>query len=427
MKILIMNVWDRNRGDEALTRAIVTLLKRVEPKCEIDLLPIYSRPLDFEVPGANIVHGRYGSNYMSRYILVIDRILSPLATLGRGQRILRICKRRLKYLCAVLLEKMGYPHARFLRQYDCVFFAPQGQTISAGHVFLKPAIHSLSAVKRYGIPYFIMGVSMGPFDGLSKKEKVAIKNVLLHAERIVVREDISRQYLEEAFPEVAGIESAIDIVFTLNKTEEDRKAAFELFTKELAKQVRHARIGACISLTPQNPSRALTDNKSYFEDYLTKMIKFFDYVVEKTGQRLLLLPHIDRDYKVFNRIVEQMENGAMVECARLGFNDRIHQRIIGELDFFICTRYHPAIFAISEQVPFMAIMQHYKVEGLLQKLSLEGVSCWQDDSLQKYKDVFDCVWRNRKDIRKALKKARLRALELASIYLILLQERLHAR
>lgn len=424
MRILVVNVWDKNRGDEALVRAIVALLRQVEPSCEIDLLPIYRWPLQLQMPNVTVLQGRHGCDYLTKSITLVDGLLNKLPRLSVTRRPIRVLRVGIRELMAAFVAGTGYRNLRFLQEYDYVFFAPQGQTISAGHPFLKPAVFSLAAAKRYGIPYFIMGVTMGPFDGLSNRFKRKIRNVLMRAEAIVLREDISLQYLEKLLPDTSSVKAAVDIVFSLT---EDRPADGDptaLYSERLAKQVEQTTIGACISLSRQQPPHETDDYRSYIEKYLAKMALFFDYVVGQTGRRLLLLPHIDKDYRELNHIAQRMQHQDMVEIVELGFDDRVHRHIISQLEFFISTRYHPTIFAIRGETPFMSAMQHFKVKGLLGKLGIDGISCWQDDGLETYKDLFLRTWENRDTLGAQVKAAKSRAQDMASLYLRILRDKI---
>lgn len=397
MKILIVNAWGGNRGDEAMLNSLFHLIKGINTNAMIDVLPFRNERLDID-KGMRVLNDRIGLCYYS-WSSHIYRIA------GRN----RIVQRILEPLCMVEFAwKKGIP---LLKLYDLIINAPQGPTIGDMYPFKERTIYPLYMAKEYGIPYLIIGVSMGPFDREDKSRELTHK-VLQGASAIILRENISLSYVQKAYPDLTKLHSAIDIVFSTPISLARKPQGLLIKYDKYVAGVRPGCIGACISLTRPR-GRHMPFNKG---TYLKKMALFFDHVINTTGKDLFLFPHLDFDMPALQQISRLSRHPGKISVFPPYFDSDFQQHFMARLEFFISSRYHPAIFAIKAGVPFMCIKNQFKVEGMLDKLELKSEVCWQDESLESFLATFDRAWTNKDTLRLDLPRAFMVAKQQSAIY-----------
>ena len=411
-KILLLNVWDKNRGDEALTRSAVTIIQKLHNDAIVDVLPLFARPLGFDILGMSELQGRSGVTYGSKLLSGVWKVFSAVNALPIVRGKVRGRSVAVKLL-ATFFERLGYPHLRYFRQYDLVMLAPQGQILSAGHPYMPIALHMLNAARQMEVQYAVVGISLGPFDGLSLLRSEQMLNVFSDASLILLREKISRGKLVEAYPSITEIDTTVDIVFTL--TNEGLDEELDQPSRKYIEDIAHGRIGSCISLSRTPKTEALSRDE-FLADYVPKMVKFYDFIIDHTGHELVLFTHIDHDLPVLVMIKEQMRHEDDVLLFKQGYDDRGHRYAISQLEFYVSTRYHPTIFSILAGVPFISVIQHFKVQGALEAIGLNDNYCYQDDSLEGYQELFSRSWSNRDKLGQNVLDAKKNAYEIASKY-----------
>ena len=393
MKILLINAWGGNRGDEAQINSLFRLIKGIYPAAIVHIMAFRDEKLNTDEEMTQI-RNRCGTYFYSSLNYSFNKHINS-------------------YKCRSVVSFINKIADRpsFLKKYDLIISSPQGPSIGDMYDLKARTLYPLGYAKEYGIPYCIAGVSMGPFMPISKDDDYVF-DVLQGAGGIIVREDISVKYLKDKYPRLNNVISSIDVVFatdvnimTKNPTLNDQ---YQLFCETIGP----GSIGACISLTPPK------DPSNYFnkDEYIAKMILFFDFVIEYTGRALILLPHLYVDMPALLTIKNDARNADKISILPEYFDSDFQQDFIkNHLEFFIASRYHPTVFSIKAETPFLCIKNQFKAEGLLSKLKLDSDACWQDDSLGVMKETLVKCWTGRTDdigrIKTAHRTAREEALE----------------
>ena len=231
-RILIVNAWGGNRGDEAMLNALYRILRSINDNIQVDVLPFRNEPVDI-LRDMQIIPGKYGVDYYSDswVVKLTNRIKGLLRKTGRG------VLRTLSYL--------GQLEQSFLQGYDLILSAPQGPTISDIYSLKHQTLYPLDMALRAKIPYAILGVSMGPFDKWTIDQH-HVHKVLAGAWKILVREDISLSNVTEKYPDLKNVDSAIDIVFA-DVNWKTRPVAAGSMLEEYKPRIKPNGIGACIS------------------------------------------------------------------------------------------------------------------------------------------------------------------------------------
>ena len=248
---------------------------------------------------------------------------------------------------------------------------------------------------------------------MATEEEDLTFDVLRHAEGIILREDISLDYVQQRYPALRNLDSAIDIVFSSPPPVREDIIPHIAAHGDVLDWLDGETIGACISLTP-----ARHPNNAFDRDaYVATFSALVDHVLRTTGRRVLLFSHITHDLPSLRRIVENAGEPGRVRIFPPELDSTVQRGAIGQLGFFISTRYHPTIFAVQSQIPFFCVKNQFKVDGMLAKIGLAEVpSCWQDDDLALQRQAFDESWARRDDVRAQLGPAAARAAEWGRMY-----------
>jgi len=399
-RILIANAWGGNRGDEAMLNTLHRLIASAWPGASVDVAPFRDEDLDID-PQMNILRRRIGLNHYAE----IPRVLERLIRTRRGSKAFKSVRNWLPGAWRAELR-------RFVARYDFVINAPQGPSIGDLYRLTKDILRILAAARHVGTRYGIVGVSMGPFAEPTEGEDFAF-DVLRDAEGVILREDISLEHVRRRYPALRNVQSAIDIVFSgppPSRTDilpriEPHRGLLEWLDRET--------IGACISLTPAR----YPENTFHPEEYVASFSALLDHVLRVTERRVLLFCHIKRDLPFLRRIVESTARPGRVRIFPPELDSSVQRGAMGQLGFYVSSRYHPTVFAVESQTPFFCIKNQFKVEGMLAKVGLERVpSCWQDDDPAVQLRAFDESWARRDETRALLGPAARRATELGRVY-----------
>ena len=400
-RILIANAWGSNRGDEAMLNTLHGLIARAWPGAHVDVAPFRDEALHIQ-PQMNVLRRRIGVNhYIER-----PRLLERAIRTRRGSKAFKDVLNRFPRVWRAALR-------RFVGQYHFVIHAPQGPSIGDLYPIKNDILRILDVAREAGTRYGIVGVSMGPFSNGTEEEDLTF-DVLRHAEGIILREDISLDYVQQRYPALRNLHSAIDIVFSSPPPVREDIIPHIVAHGDLLDWLDGETIGACISLTP-----ARHPNNAFDRDaYVATFSALVDHVLRTTGRRVLLFSHITHDLPSLRRIVENAGEPGRVRIFPPELDSTVQRGAIGQLGFFISTRYHPTIFAVQSQIPFFCVKNQFKVDGMLAKIGLADVpSCWQDADAALQRRAFDESWARRDHVRAQLGPAARRAAEWGRIYL----------
>jgi polysaccharide pyruvyl transferase WcaK-like protein len=385
MKILIINAWGGNRGDEAMLNSLFALIKEHYPSAVVDMMMFRDETVDVNCEIRQIKNriGVYYYSFLTPGFRILNKLMDKIRLPFRSntQNITLKC-----------ISFFGFIDMRFLKNYDYIISAPQGPTISDIYNVKDKTLYPLEYARRFKVPYFILGVSMGPFEKKSPHQNKVYKT-LAGAEKILVRENISLDFVKSTYPELVNVDIAIDLVFA-EKVNTSGKMAVLTQVDIKSHLYKKPLIGACISMTPARDPR----NAFNKDEYVQKMKAFFEYVADKTGGHIVLFPHLNFDMPYLKDVFNGCPNNS-VSILPPAFDSDLQQSLMHSLDFFISSRYHPTIFSIKAGIPSMVILNQFKTKGMLEEIGLNIPFCWQDETLEEFKTIFDECWLRRDQIR----------------------------
>lgn len=347
-EILIINQPVGNRGDESAHRALVRALNAALPDTHITVLSFsdYANGIkEFVVKSPN--------NEYIRFLFPHNLAAVPYA----------------KFLIQKGLTRIGtfvHPILRRLIPYykraDLVLCAPGGICMGGFQNWRHLYLLQLARSMKKPIAYYSR--SIGPFPeetALNRKFKTASIELLRYFSFLSLRDRKSKNIAEEL-----GIQyvSAIDTAFL----EQPRcEIPSELQDKLQDKYVVFVPNQLTWHYAYRNASSGLINRfylsimKSIRQEYPSCQIVMLP--------QLCSLPDDVGDYWYFKEL-QRLDGGNNVFVVPDTYGSDIQQTIIAKAQCVIGARYHTIVFAINNEVPFVALNYEHKIAGLLEELNL---------------------------------------------------------
>lgn len=213
----------------------------------------------------------------------------------------------------------------------------------------------------------VLGVGVGPLQLIKSKEQ--IKAVLNKVDLISVRDKDSKELLLQCGVKENKIFEAADFAFTLAHVDQTRTNL--KFTNKLRGKNK---LNIGISVRPLYT--AVKDKKTKDQKIAAQLAKVCDVLVEKCKANLILIPmDIKQDTpfleEIFNRTRGRNRSNMVVVKEMTTVEET--KQLFSCLDLMIGARYHSLIFSIIENVPYIAVNYHPKVESLTKLFSWKYV------------------------------------------------------
>lgn len=215
-------------------------------------------------------------------------------------------------------------------------------------------------------PLFFYAPSMGPFSG--RLRNWARKLVLKRADAIVLREDISLEYLRNQL----GLEGCVtlDSAFQ-NDIPEDYLQRYDNLSDTLELLEGKRTVGMVITDLKWHPSYRHSEGLA--ERIIACCSEVANHLLGK-GYPILLIPQLfGADHPFTQREVQLLESFRDLDKKRIhicpsNVDSYGQQVIISKLYALITMRYHPAIFAAKGLTPFISVHYEHKAEGFAEKV-----------------------------------------------------------
>lgn len=330
----------RNRGCEAIVRSTVALLKDQFGEVEV-LVP----SIDIERDSAQWKDAAgHGVQLVRAYLPPPTRYWVQLQSLPLP-----------------LIKRAGWPFPmpRWLRQQlesvDAVL-AVGGDNYSLDYRIPTPIMSVDGWAMDMGKPVMLWGASVGPFE----REPEFVEPVTRHLARmhfVAAGESMSHDYLIHKL----GLRNVIRMAepsFMLGKEAVDLKPFWP------------SGAGHVLGL---NVSRMIERHKRKDKDLLAELATFIRHAVKEYELGVLLIPHADPmrddgrggDAEYMAPLLEQLADlGDSVKLMPNTFNAAQTKYVISYLRFFIGTRAHAVIAALSSGVPTVSIAHSVKSYGI---------------------------------------------------------------
>lgn len=264
-----------------------------------------------------------------------------------------------------------------------------GDTYCYGTPSISYTLNNIASKK--GFPNIFWGCSV---DESALKNYKMQKDLNLYS-RIVVRETLTQEILEQVVEDKTKIRLACDPAFNLTAKETDLPDNF----------IINNTVG--INLSP-----LVFSDYSNSDDIVYKNIyNLIDYILEETDMNICLIPHVynikenTQDYFVLSNIYNKYRDTQRIGIVNEELSCTELKYIISKCRFFIGARTHATIAAYSTEVPALALSYSIKSLGIAKDLFGEYdeyVIGWQDIKEEStLKNTFiKNIMNNEKEIKK---------------------------
>lgn len=372
LRILLVNLHSSwNAGDDALTQEALRQLEEQFPRCSFMLA--LNDPTSYR--------GR-GQPLGSFTAWVKPIMTDGAASHWRWKTFPGLVAHSLLAVAGYRLT--GRPWYPFLRperrslleaylQADLVVSAAGNFLYTSGKIGL-PFLLALFAIfyaQLGGKPIYALPQTLGPIE--RRRERFLVKSVLSKARMVLIRDPISVGVWKTW--DVQGPQWTLlpDLAFAC-PAERDRREALALL-KECGIQEDRHRPWLGVTLIHWGAQRRSFERQERYEDAVEAAIR--DFLANRQGRVALFAqvqgPTAAEDDRIpARRVLAQLEDlGDQVVLADRWVPPPILKAAYGQMDFFLGTRLHSNIFALTEGVPVVAIGYQYKTRGVMRMLDLE--------------------------------------------------------
>lgn len=249
-------------------------------------------------------------------------------------------------------------------------------------------------------PFAFFSQSMGPFNSWSLP---FARLCLNRSSLIVIRENVTKNYLEHIRVKNRNISLAADCAFLLEPAPSSRIS--EILKGYHISREERPRVGISVSGFMMHHFF-----KGQGADYLSTMSKIADYVIDRKGASILFIPHSvtpphwgNDDINAIRGVYKLVKTKEKVKIVANDYDARELKGIIGYCDLFIGCRMHANIAAISQNIPTLALGWSHKYYGIMERVGMEAYVCnLETMSYEEIKAKVDMLFSDAEQTRRNL-------------------------
>jgi len=281
-----------------------------------------------------------------------------------------------------------------LKSSDMIWDISEGDSFSdiyGAKRFIKHSLTKLIALNMK-VKLVIMPQTLGPFEkGWVKK---IAKFILKKADKVFVRDEISKRVVNENLKVQREVKYIPDMAFYMNP---DNNVHINKFVED----VNHVKIGVNVSALLYNGGYSGKNMFNLKCDYKNLVEKIIENLSSMDNVEIILIPHVmttdfevEDDFRVSKKIVEKIKKDRNIKIKTIDkfYKEDEIKAIISGCDFFIGSRMHACIGAISTCVPTVPIAYSRKFIGIWDKLGLSG--CVSDPKTQEIDEILENIINN---------------------------------
>ena len=376
---------DCNRGDQALVWQAIDIIRKVDKGAEIAIMTDnYDDPDDPQTRQTK-----------QKGVQVLPAILpNPRRAASKGKvevhdsgfSLIKMKVRALLdfFQMQILLIFSNNPVlARFMlgrERYETYKYIKECKALiikGGGYIYAHPGVRwlyymwfglfPLIIAQKLGVKTIVLPNSFGPFE--NQKATLLAQKVLGACDLVTAREPQSLAKLNELMPGKAKLFP--DMAFNLDMA--DRSWA----EKELeSKGVPYNEKTVGLTMRPWRFPDVENPEQKY-QDYISSLNKFVQYLINQ-GYKVILFAHVigphahEDDRIALKDLMDTFGDNSNLFYIDGDYDCYQIKSFYGLMDYMICTRFHSAIFSLSQNIPCIAISyQGYKATGIMADLELE--------------------------------------------------------
>ncbi len=377
----------------------------------------------FILAGASLNSGNRGVNALTRSMIMfildkygenseinilsytISGVINNIVTFQEKDIIIKeeLCTRK-SMLITFILGKIGIKTelAKKISSFDEIWDISEGDSFSDIYGLGRFFQHSLIKLITIDIEkkLVLMPQTMGPFN--SNIAKLISKRIVNKANIVFVRDDISKQVLEEDLKIDRKICYSPDMAFYM-------KPASGISIDKFVKDINKIKVGINVSALLYNGGYNGNNMFGLKIDYKELIDSVIDLIAKKDNVEIILIPHVmckdfevEDDFRTCENILSKFKKkDIFINTIDKYYREDEIKAIISGCDFFIGSRMHACIGAVSTLVPTVPIAYSRKFIGIWEKLNLDD--CVADPRINTQKEILDIIG-NKFDERARIKK-----------------------
>ena len=326
-----------NKGAQAMTFVTVDECKKRFPDHEIYVLS----EMDLRRPAAEkeMYSFAFTGWYPVRFAHCQSNPLLRALCLVRNNKELKECE-SLYRNCDLMIDVSGY-----------------GLGSNWDSNQLSNYVNHLEFAKAFGIPYYLMPQSFGPFDFSGEKKIITEKlpELLQSVKQICAREEAGYKALLEYCP-LSNIQVLPDIV--LNNRGINSANIYRHIPKQELPDIKEN----SIALVP-NTNIVTALGKEGTRKLYQSMISFLLW----SGKNVYIIRHSSTDQELCDDIMTSIGNCEQVVYLDRDFSCLEYNELVREFRFVIASRFHAIVHAYKNSIPCIAIGWALKYGNLLEE------------------------------------------------------------
>ena len=251
---------------------------------------------------------------------------------------------------------------------------------------------------------FVYSQSIEPFQ--SKFVKFFTKFVLNRVDLITLRESYSDQVLKSINVKTP-IYLTADPAFLIDN--ESETIARDLLKKEGWKNFLGPKIGLTVR---KLNSLGIGNKEKIFQNYVKAISQFIEKIILEKNWYVILFSQVifgpnDDDRILSSQIKAELPHKVQERVLVLkgNYHPEVLKAMMGQMDFFVGTRMHSNIFAISMLVPTIAISYEKKTDGIMEMMNLENyVVNISSLSVNQLMEKVNLLEKNKDEIKKIIEE-----------------------
>lgn len=386
IKIMMLDVGWSNKGNLALVNSTVETIKRYNQDTEFVFMgPLIISKKDF--------HVEKQAEFLS--LRDFGHSLNSFINLGKCMYIY-IFKKLFKLDISVSRSSVLWNYYNS----DIVISSGGDSMSGEGGIGVMNTLMNILYAILLGKPVVLYGCSIGYYKNRFIRS-FAI-NIFNRTELILVREELSKKYLEEHNINKPKIYFTADPAFALNPAQETR--VLEILSDEGYGKLQRPIIGIN---TSGLIGRFKGEGQETENDIARILARVIDDLIEQLNATIIMIPHvycINDDRKAIKLTLDNVKNRKKVVAINGEYTPQELKGIIGQCDLFVGARMHATIASTSMLVPTVGIAYSHKMHGII------GNMLCQEKYVIDIKDLdykilafkINEAWKNRENIRNKL-------------------------
>lgn len=348
MKILISGAaLSGNKGAMAMAVVTINQLKKRYPGCAISILSKY--------PDQDRENCRkYG----------VGLIESPPSKLVSSTLVLSSLKVLMKNLfpTSFFNDKIisAYQDADILLDIGGITFSDdrewKGRVLSVG--WILPAMATDTPVVK-------LSQAMGPFRRMITK--ICGKKILNYSSVIIARGKQSENHVKNIIPNHKGVFCCDDLAFLLEKSD-------DLLTTEYLQQ-KNLPLNKFVGISPSAVIYRKAKARGIANDYLKVLRDIIVHIKKEYNMQIVMVPHAwpqsgkgEEDLEICCKIRDLLEDTTNVYIVEDDLDCNMLKSIIGRSHYFIASRFHSMIAALSTNTPTMVMGWGHKYKEIMNRV-----------------------------------------------------------